>query len=308
MKKRFKRLFVSVVMICMTTGYVVNIHAQQPGGDLAGALQEARAAGIPESALNRLLALGYEKQFESSAMGNLLSVLAQCRRENLPLQPFLNKIDEGISKNVPAPRIEQVLVRKLDDYRFTRTLIDEVTKRQGKTDVDFTEYHVRLTETLYCGLSRQDLERLVDQSPAPSLPVLTRGAEVLASLRQIQFDPSLSEQMVDAGLKQGFFTSEQRNFSRVMATAKEKGLPDGQIATAALAVINVRGTVSELASQLGIADQEFGRQGPQVGVGRSGSTSKGKDGAGSPGSGRAASSGRDRGGGRCREGWLSARP
>ena len=171
-----------------------------------------------------------------------------------------------------------------------QTLIDEVTKRQGQTDVDFTEYHVRLTETLYCGLSRQDLERLVDQSPAPSLPVLTRGAEVLASLRQIRFDPSLSEQMVDMGLKQGFFTSEQRNFSRVIATAKEKGLPDGQIATAALAVISVRGTVSELASQLGITDQDLGRQGPQVGVGRSGSSSKGKDGVGSPGSGRAGSS------------------
>ena len=119
MKKRFERLFVSLVLICMATGYAVNVHAQQPGGDLAGALQEARAAGIPESTLNRLLALGYEKQFESSAMGNLLSVLVQCRRENLPLQPFLNKIEEGISKNVPAPRIEQVLVRKLDDYRFT---------------------------------------------------------------------------------------------------------------------------------------------------------------------------------------------
>ncbi len=267
MIRRFKKALFYLLLLLSLAGPGIAVQAQQKGDNLGTALKEARDAGVSETTLNRLLALGYEKQVEPSAMGNLLAIVTQCQRENLPLQPFLSKIEEGMSKGVSAARIEQVLKKKVEDYRFTRSLIDQFMQRHGKLEPVSPEYLVRLTETLYCGVSRKDLDQLVAEFPHASLPLVTRGAEVLASLKQIRFDPKLSEQLVDTGVKQGFFTAEQKNFSRIIALAREKGVRDDQIATIALKVIENRESESDFSLQLGISALDLGRQGPQVGAG-----------------------------------------
>jgi hypothetical protein len=266
MIRQFEKALLYLLILLTLTGYAADLDAQQQGDSLGDALRKAKEAGISETTLNQLLALGYEKQLEPSAMGSLLSILAQCQQENLPLQPFLSKIEEGISKRVPASRIEQVLVKKQEDYRFTRSLINEAMNRQGKVEPLAPEFHVRLTETLYCGLSRKDLDHLMGEAPTAPLAVVARGAEVLASLRQMQFDAHFSEQIVDTGLTQGFFNVAQKDFSRIIAVAREKGLQDEQIARVALAVMGNRSSQSEFCALLGITPQDMGRQGPQVGI------------------------------------------
>ncbi len=264
MIRPFKKILFCLLLFLAFIAPAMAVPAQENGGNLGAALKEAREAGVPETTLNRVLALGYEKQVEPSAMGNLLLILAQSQREKLPLQPFLSKIEEGMSKKVATARIEQVLKNKLEDYRFTRSLIDRFMKGQGKVEPVTPEYHVRLTETLYCGVSRSDLEGLLSEFPQSSLPIVTRGAEMLASLKQIQFDPKLSEQIVDTAVKEGFSTAEQRNFLRIIALAKQKGLKDDQIAAVTLKIIADRGSQSEFSSQLGISAQDLERQGPQL--------------------------------------------
>jgi hypothetical protein len=243
----------------------VAVQAQQKDDPLVVALQEAREAGISETMLNRLLALGYEKQVEPAAMGNLLTILTQSQLEQLPLQPFLSKIEEGLAKKVSASRIEQVLRNKLADYRFTQELLAKFMERQGQAGSISPEYRVRLTETLSCGVSREDLAQLLEESPAAPLPVVTRGAEVLASLKQLQFDPKLSEQIVDTGVKQGYFTEAPRDFARIIAVAREKGLDDSQITRATLEVIERGRSQADLLSQLGINTPDLDRHGPQLG-------------------------------------------
>jgi hypothetical protein len=121
---------------------------------------------------------------------------------------------------------------------------------------------------------------------AAPLAVVARSAEVLASLRQMRFDPQLSEQIVDTGLKQGFFTTAQKDFSRIIAVAKEKGLQDEEISRAALAVIGSRSSQSDFCSQLGITAEDMGRQGPQVGISHGLGGPKGRSVSGARGAGR----------------------
>ena len=265
MIRPFEKAVSYFLLLLTLTVSAVAVQAQQGDDSLVVALQEARNAGVPETSINRLLALGYEKQVEPSAMGNLLTILTQCQQEKLPLQPFLSKIEEGFAKRVPASRIEQVLQNKLSDYRFTRSLIEGLVKGHGEADSISPEYLVRLTETLSCGVSREDLDRLLNEFPDAPLPILTRGAETLASLRQIRFDPKMSEQIVDTGVTQGYFTAERRDFARSIVAARNKGLQDDQIVRAALEVIEKGGSQADFLSQLEISAQDVDRQGPQVG-------------------------------------------
>jgi len=286
---------VSYVLLFVTLALSsVAVQAQQKDDNLAAALQEARNAGVTETILDRLLALGYEKQVDPATMGNFLTILALCQQENLPLQPFLSKIEEGITKKVPATRIEQVLRNKLADYRFTRALIEKYLKRHGKTEPVSPEYLVRITETLYCSLAREDLEQLLGEFPLAPLPTVVRGAELLASLRQIRFDPNLSEQIVDTGIKQGYFTNEQRDFVRIIAAAKDKGLKDDQIARAALEIIEKMGSQTEFASRLGISAHDLEHRGPQLGKSNPGlANTRNREGFGTTGKGLGEAPSRD---------------
>lgn len=272
--------------------------AQQRNDALGGAVEEARDAGISESVLNRILALGYERQVDPSAMEALLKVLTQCQVERIPLQPFLSKIEEGLAKKVSASRIEQVLKNKLADYRFTVSLIHQLIARQGQGEGISEEYLIRITETLSCGVSREDLTQLLGKTPAPPLPFLARGAEVLASLKQIHFDPKLSEEIVDTGLKERFFTGAQRDFVRILVAARAKGLHDDEIADAALGIIKKGRSQADLLSRLGLSMQDLDRQTPQRGKGNPGpGTSSGKADAGASFRGQGGSPGEDSGSG-----------
>jgi len=290
MRRAFKAAFsLHLVVFIILLGILNTAIAQGSTSSIEGAVREAKEAGIAESTLNGLLILGYEKQVDPASMVGLMHVLTQAQREGIPLQPFVSKIKEGITKKVTAPRIEQVLIRKLDDYRFVRSAVNDFMQKYGQRASIPEEHLVRLTETLYCGLSRDDVRRVMEQAPSTPLPTLTRGVEVLASLKQVNFDPKLSDQIVFKGLKQNYFSSEQRDFVRVIAVAKEKGVPDGQIAAAALTAMEGKGFASDLASQLGVTSQDLGHHGgPQVGSGPSG---PGMGGSGGMGAGMGGSGG-----------------
>ena len=272
MRRASKTAFLlRLVMFILLLGSLSYPMAQGHASTIEGAVREAKEAGIDESSLNSLLILGYEKRVDPASMVNLVRILAQAQRENIPLQPFVSKIKEGMAKNVPGPRIEQVVMRKIDDYRFVRSAVNDFMQKYGQRTPIPDELIVRLTETLYCGLSRDDVRRVMEQAPSAPLPALTRGAEVLASLKQINFEPKLSDQIVFKGLNQNYFNSEQRDFVRVIAVAKEKGVSDGQIAAAALSAMEGKGSASNLSSQLGVTAQDLGHHGgPQVGSGASG--------------------------------------
>lgn len=291
MTKPFEKALLYSLLPVIIFGWALAARAQKTSEILTTALQEARETGISESILKPLLALGYEKQFEVSGMADLLPILAQCQRESLPLEPFLNKIAEGISKSVSGAQIEQVLRKRLEDYRFTRSLITEKAGLAGKAEPLSPESYIRFTETLYCGLSRDNLTHLLRVFPDTPLPVVSRGAEVLASLKQVHFDPELAEQIVNTGMKQGYFTTEHRELSRVVAAAKRKGLQDSQIATAAMSMMGKGGSRRDFTLHLGITDQDLHRHSPQEEKSKPASGGQGTlNGTGSSGKGTAGDS------------------
>ncbi len=268
MKRPFESLCVSALMVfALLWGSVVGVFAQDSDRKLAVAMEEAQTAGIPPATVNSLMILGYEKQFQPSAMADLLRLLAQAQNEGIPLQPMISKIEEGIIKRAKPSAIEQVITKKIDNYRLTRSLVGGYLKKRGqKSDSIPDEYLVRLTESLYCGLSQNDLERVFEEAPAASLPALTRGVDILASLKQMRFDSDLAEQVVLSGIRHNYFTPRPNDFVRVIAVAKKKGVSDRKIASAALDVIELKGSVEDLSERVGVSAQELSRYGPQYSV------------------------------------------
>jgi hypothetical protein len=271
-------------------------YAQATRGNVVDAVKEARAAGVSATTLNHLLTLGYENQVESQAMVRFIQIMTEVRREEVPVEPFSNKIEEGLAKRVPVSAIQQVLTKKLDDYRFTLSLLRDISKKQGKKHKVPPEYLLRFSESLSCGISRENLRILLEHGfSSSSWSTLAMAVETVASLEQNQFNPVTAQQIAFAGIKENYFTPEKRNFPRIILIAKQKGMDDQRIATVAIDTIQHKGSVQDLASRLGVTGEDL-VTGPVVGGGRSGGGQSGGKGSGSHGMSGGKGSG-DRGSG-----------
>ncbi|MGV8072995.1 MAG: hypothetical protein AB2L11_00310 [Syntrophobacteraceae bacterium] len=273
---RFKYFTLGLTLLLVMLGSADPARVQGEETDISATVREAEAAGVPQITLSRLLALGYEHQFDPTEVKKLLRVLIATQKDGVPLQPFVNKIEEGVAKRIAPSRIVQVLEKKQDDYRFTLSLI--AARQEGQTTHDPAasgESHVRLAELLNAGLTREDLQQLSASAPSAPLPVMIRGGELLATLKQAHFDSGLAGQLVSSGLQNNYFTADHADFGRIVATAKRKGIPDAEIANAALSVIQSNASVNRLSSVLGVSAADLEARGPQVGEARSGSSGSG---------------------------------
>ena len=177
----FRKLFLCLLALVVAPVVPVGVSAQN---DQAGvthavtrAVEEARKAGVPDETISRLLSLGYDNGVEAASMANLVSIVGEVKKEGLPLEPFVSKIEEGMAKRVPAASIEQVLNQKKQDYLFTRSVMADYLKKHGLQQQVTPEDLAGITENLYSGLSRQDLVRTMEQAPAVSLSTLKRAIQ-----------------------------------------------------------------------------------------------------------------------------------
>jgi hypothetical protein len=228
--------------------------------DLPTVVKEAQQAGVPTVTVNQLLSLGYENQVESSAMVGYIQFLTEIQREKLPLEPFVNKIEEGMAKRVSPQGIHHALMKKREDYRFTQSTVKETLKKHKREQTIPTEDLIRLSETLSCGITRENLHFYVEHGlPSSSYQHLAITLDSVATLEQNRFDPDMTKKIALAAIKEDYFSPEKKDFARVAVAAKEKGIPDAKITSVALETIQKHDSPKDMASRLGVRHQDLTR-------------------------------------------------
>ena len=280
-----RAFLVCIAVVLFGIGWTGETLAQGEKTKLRETIREAQGAGVPSVTLNSLLSLGYEHQVESSAMSGLVQTLTEIHRDGIPLEPFVGKIEEGLAKHVPVPVIQRALLKKREDYRYTQAVIREISRRSGKNPSVPNEYLIRLSESLSCGISKGNFSTLLEAgSTSSAWPMVATAVEIVATLEQNAFTPSVAQQIGLTGLNQNYFTPETRDFASILVTARQKGVPDGKIVSTTIEAIQNKSSTQDLASRLGVTAQETSR-GPTVRGGQRGSGSSGSSrGSGSPGS------------------------
>jgi len=82
------------------------------GTRLQRSFAAARQAGVAERDALALVEAGIEGEFDASQTLRMLSIAAQLALENLPVEGFIAKVEEGVSKGVEADRVVQVAERR----------------------------------------------------------------------------------------------------------------------------------------------------------------------------------------------------
>ncbi len=261
-KMTFRKSFLCLLALFVAAVVPVEVNAQNDQAGIthavARAVEEARKAGVPDATISRLLANGYDNGAEAASMANLVLIVGKVKKDDLPLEPFVSKIEEGMAKRVPAASIEQVLNQKKQDYLFTRSITADYLKKYGLQQQMAPEDLVGIAESLYSGLSREDLARTMEQAPAGSIFTLKRVISVQASLKRVGFAPELSDRIISTALEHKFFARQRRGFVRALVEGRRKGVSDEKITEAALSTMQNGGTVAGFCSQIGVSSSDIG--------------------------------------------------
>jgi hypothetical protein len=252
-------LLIAIQMICLASFRQTAIYAGHQGPVLS-TVNSARLQGVPEEVLIRLLAYALENQIGRDHTVHMLTILIRVHEGQFPLSPFLDKIQEGMVKQIDPQRLVDGLNKHLDDCQFVRQLLEKkYTGSRVYSENDFTV----LVDSLKFGNTRQELRDLFNRAPAAPLAMLSVAAKNKALLRQLEFDDRTIDAIMFTGLKNHSLTPRWSLFFKVAAAAKQKGIPTARIAEVTKAVLAQNGDPVQVLKELEFTFRDV-RHGPHL--------------------------------------------
>ena len=278
--------------------------------DFKVAVQTAKTNGVSEELISRILVVGVTYNLESRDLVGFLVVATEAEKRKLPVEPLVDRMEEGLAKRVETHRIQQVLRHDLVQYGFVQDLLQKTLFEKGYQPEDMKSVAVvRIARTLSMGIAQNEMQALLQDAPRVSMGEIVDAVEFTAALKQAGEEFSEAKEITLVGLQNGFFTRTAWDLPLMVSAAKTSHLPEDKIKTAALDVVKGNKTVLEAHTGLGLDPKSLARgpilSAPPSGGGKGGSTGKGQTGAsgqggqgqGGPGTGGGPGAGGGPGGG-----------
>jgi len=101
--------------------------------DLTARAQAAVEAGVPAEDVEIVVERSLERGADGAAIGQFLDTASRVSRQGLPVKPVLDRIEQGLSKQVPFERIHTASVRLADGLAKAKPLVDGLL-RSGLPD------------------------------------------------------------------------------------------------------------------------------------------------------------------------------
>jgi hypothetical protein len=258
----FRNIFALFSAALLAFALISLSYGQGQTGDpsVTASVRAARKAGVSETDLNRLLMLAVDHRLEDDDVVQLVNFLQTVQTENLPVVPFMGKIEEGLTKHVPLGTIAAVLGQKLETYRFVTKVLRGKTGEQEITAHDVS----RMVGSLESGITREQFARFILEASGQDLSMLARATDILALLKQVRFEESLAREILFIGLRNNSLTQSWDYLARVVVTAKKRQIPDDEIARAARQALEANRPFADFMAALGFTPRDF-RHGPVLG-------------------------------------------
>ena len=190
---------------------------------------EVVRAGVAEGDVASLIQRGLARGVQPAELARLLDVLAQAKRQDLPIEPVLDKMKEGIAKRIPPARIAAVASRLSGELATSRDLVRRA-EREG-IRVEATGERERATEVVADALGRgvsvkemEDLSRQVARSrQAATMSRLEAGAQATSDLVSMGLSPREALETVGAALSKGLSRRDIERLRERLAQEMKRG-------------------------------------------------------------------------------------
>jgi|GEM_PF-890472 len=187
MKRAYKR-WVVLLLWGFLAGWVAPA-ASRADDAVAVAVQRGKQAGVPEQALNHILTLGYEYDLQPDEVARFLDLSREARRSDLPLDPLIGKMDEGLAKRVRVRTVARAVEKEMNRYRFVRQLARKAMDRNSIQSRHLRGRDLaRMAKAASMGLQDSELEAFFSEAPPASMAQYAHALELTAAMKQSGLD------------------------------------------------------------------------------------------------------------------------
>jgi hypothetical protein len=241
MGKVFKYMAAVAIII---SGLLAGSTSAVAQNDLAYAsvAEAARNAGIDAARVEAVVQRAMERGITPEQLGSLMEPVITLAGNNLPAEPVLQKVLEGIAKRVPAPQIgmvigqiESALNRSAGivdgwlEQPATRDMVRAGTRGQDAQQAT-SRFRTQLLEgsaqALQQNIREEYLSDLLGQiateraAERSGLTSVAAAVGILGDLPTTQNNPELSTRVVISALRSGFTPSEIQQLPAAMNAAE----------------------------------------------------------------------------------------
>lgn len=269
---------VSVVLIGMLLfGSLCGGATKAQPESLFTVIQKAERAGASGELVRTVADRGREAGFSSEATTRLLRPILELAEEGYPTQSVLMRALEGISKQVPPPRLQTALGDMQGRTAQAGALASGWLR--GREGLD-TEHDARralvehVARAQKNGFSPSTLEQVWSglhtntKGPAPTLSAIATAFEVLPELPGSENSPSIAGRLLGRAIDAGYSTAELRQLPSALRPEGTRQLPHTAITRRAVRLVSQGASAVDVRRNLPIRGAPFGStesNGPQIG-------------------------------------------
>jgi hypothetical protein len=208
-----------------------SMYSQEEIDLLRRTIRDARSSGIPERKLERIVSQGVANGITERDLSSLLGLAARAETEDLPSSPVVDKILEGLAKQVPPERITRVTNERMNYLKASKGIVEKLPRRgvRGATPRDKEEVITSLAESMARGVPERSLREIANYRGLKDMKTLGNVAEDLVSLRKSGVRPDAARDIIRQGIDRGVYNQKRRGLAPIVTRGKRSGLSDGEI-------------------------------------------------------------------------------
>lgn len=203
--------------------------------------QDLLEAGILFEDTRGIIENSIEKSLDAYILKKVFNIVLETKREGLPTEPLINKLNEGLAKNVNKSEIISVISAKAENLKIADEILKEA--RQEGLEIDGGEEIVKiLADSLENDVPQESLSWLVKMGTKEgrSIEEITEISEELSYLSLMASDSGLSPEEISLLFKKAIESSSniediceniQNNLEAEISTAKIEGGEEGKPST-----------------------------------------------------------------------------
>lgn len=201
--------------------------SQEAKRALLDKVNEALNAGIPSDDLSVIVGRGLSRSVDGKIIESLIATSVRVKKQNLPVTPVLDRIQQGLSKGAPPERILQAVRRQAEKLADADTVVDNVMKagvkaESGKEREQAVQAVARALEqsvphdtVLRIGVSAKKQGR--------SLRMFNRAVDAMSSFTENGMPVERAAQLVDRAMATGFSERDMARMEMDMADGLREG-------------------------------------------------------------------------------------
>jgi hypothetical protein len=240
MEKLTKNILLKTVLLVAVLFMWVPFTEPAAAQTLPEVKEQARAAGIDQSLIAELEERAGARGISEDALAGIVGQAVAMAGQNLPYEMIFDKAFEGISKGVPAGRLQPVLTSIAESSAQSAEIVDRWIDRPGVEQMlarsgermDRQTFRNEMIKAGSKGLmqnfDRQVLEQTLESVVSESVLERSRPSGIISAVNILSDLPEAAEQPADAArivlraLEGGFDASELQKLPGAMNMAQRR--------------------------------------------------------------------------------------